>query len=91
MSVFFPKVSGTANGSKVSNILKSYSHIKLDNPKFLVEMNAQSKNVSSSLLCRDHNKVEDDTTQDTRKFTIAKKGKTLRFLFILVTAIQLTK
>ena len=90
MSVFFPKVSGTANGSKVSNILKSYNHIKLDNPKFLVEINAQSKNVSSSLLCRDHNKVEDDTAL-IRKFTIAKKGKTLRFLFILVTAIQLTK
>ena len=90
MSVFFPKVSGTANGSKVSNILKSYNHMKLDNPKFLVEMNAQSKNVSSSLLCRDHNKVEDDTAL-IRKFTIAKKGKTLRFLFILVTPIQLNK
>ena len=90
MSVFFPKVSGTANGSKVSNILKSYNHIKLDNPKFLVEINAQSKNVSSSILCREHNKVKDDMAL-IRKFTIAKKGKTLQFLFILVTPIQLTK
>ena len=29
---FFPEVYGTGNGSKVSNKLKSYNHIKLDNP-----------------------------------------------------------
>ena len=50
----------------------------------------KSKNISSSSLCRDHNKVKDEMVL-IRKFTMGKKVKTLRFLFILVTPIQLTK